>query len=251
MSGHSKWANIKFRKAAQDAKRGKIFTRVLKEITVAAKTGGGDLGSNPRLRTAVDKAKQNNIPSKNVDNAIKKGTGELPGVEYEEITYEGYGPGGVAVIIETLTDNKVRTVAEFRHMFSKQGGNLGEMGSVSWIFDKKGLIRILKENYDEEELMMIAIDAGAEDVVTEDEFYLIYTLFEDLDKVKTVLEEQSINIQSADVEMIPKNSVEMDEDGAAKIMKFIDVFEDHDDVQNIWANFDISDEVVEKIESQS
>ena len=251
MSGHSKWANIKFRKAAQDAKRGKIFTRVLKEITVAAKTGGGDLGSNPRLRTAVDKAKQNNIPSKNVDNAIKKGTGELPGVEYEEITYEGYGPGGVAVIIETLTDNKVRTVAEFRHMFSKQGGNLGEMGSVSWIFDKKGLIRILKENYDEEELMMIAIDAGAEDVVTEDEFYLIYTLFEDLDKVKTVLEEQSINIQSADVEMIPKNSVEMDEDGAAKIMRFIDVFEDHDDVQNIWANFDISDEVVEKIESQS
>ncbi len=248
MSGHSKWANIKIRKGAQDAKRGKLFTKLIKEITVAAKMGGGDVDANPRLRTAVNRAKQNNLPVKNIENAIKKGTGELPGVVYEEIVYEGYGPGGVAILIESMTDNKVRTVAEFRHMFSKYGGNLGEMGSVAWVFDKKGVIRVLKNDYDEDELMMTAIDAGADDVETEDEFYIIYTAYENLDAVKTALEEQNITIQSAEVEMIPQNTVKLDEEGARKILKFMEVFEDHDDVQHIWANFDISDEILEKLE---
>ncbi|GAB4173303.1 MAG: YebC/PmpR family DNA-binding transcriptional regulator [Calditrichia bacterium] len=249
MAGHSKWANIKFRKQAQDAKRGKIFTKLIKEITVSARTGGGDPESNPRLRTAIQKAKQNNMPMKNIENAIKKGTGEIPGVVYEEITYEGYGPGGVAVMVECMTDNKNRTVGEIRHLFSKYGGNLGESGSVSYLFEKKGIIRILKEKYDEEELMMLAIDAGAEDVETEDEFYIVYTTFENLNNVKKVLEENNIDIESAEVEQIPSTTIQLDEDGAKKMMKLMNFLEDHDDVQNVWANFDIDDEILNSLDA--
>lgn len=247
MSGHSKWANIKFRKQAQDAKRGKIFTKLIKEITVAARMGGGDPETNPRLRTAIQKAKQNNMPMKNIENAIKKGTGELPGVVYEEITYEGYGPGGVAVMVECMTDNKNRTVGEIRHLFSKHGGNLGESGCVSYLFEKKGIIRILKENYDEEEVMMVAIDAGAEDVASEDEFIIITTKFEDVDKVKKSLEENGFNIESAEVEQIPSTTISLDKNSAQKMLKLMNALEDHDDVQNVWANFDIDDEILKEM----
>lgn len=247
MAGHSKWANIKFRKEAQDAKRGKIFTKLIKEITVAAKLGGGDPESNPRLRTAIQKAKQNNMPMKNIENAIKKGTGELPGVVYEEITYEGYGPGGVAVMVECMTDNKNRTVGEIRHLFSKHGGNLGETGCVSYLFEKKGIIRVPAEKYNEEDIMMMVIDAGAEDVKTEDEFIVITTSFENFEDVKKVLEENQVEISGSGIEMIPMTTISLDADQARRMMKLMDALEDHDDVQNVWANFDIDDELMKEL----
>lgn len=248
MAGHSKWANIRYRKERQDAKRGKIFTKLIKEITIAARMGGGDPESNPRLRTAIQNAKAANMPMKNIENAIKKGTGELPGVNYEEVVYEGYGPGGVAMLILCTTDNKNRTVGEVRHILTKYGGKLGESGVVNWMFDKKGLIRVPRANYDEEELMMLAIDAGAEDFRLEDDFYEIYTKFEELDQVRSRLEEQGIHIENAEVTYIPQNTVHLEGKQAEQMIKLMEALEDNDDVQNVFANFDIDEEVLEKIE---
>jgi YebC/PmpR family DNA-binding regulatory protein len=250
MSGHSKWANIKYRKERQDAARGKIFTKLIKEITVAARSGGSDLDSNPRLRTAVYNAKSQNMPAKNIENAILKGTGELPGVVYEEIGFEGYGPGGVALYIMVTTDNRNRTVAEVRHILTKYGGNLGESGSVSWVFNKKGLILVPKESYDEEELMMQAIDAGADDFKIEDDFYEIFTQFEDLHKVRSQLEDKGLTIKNATPTMVPQNMVELEGKEAEQMLKLMDALEDSDDVQDVFANFDIDDEIIEKMQEE-
>lgn len=248
MSGHSKWANIRFRKERQDAARGKIFTKLIKEITIAARLGGKDLEANPRLRTAVQNARAQNMPQKNIENAILKGTGELPGVVYEEVAFEGYGPGGIAMYIMTTTDNRNRTVAEIRHLLGRYGGNLGELGSVSWVFEKKGLIRVNKKDYDEEELMLLAIDAGADDFKVEDDLYEIYTRFEDLYKVRSSLEESGISIENAEVTMIPQNLVELQGKQAELMLKLLDALEENDDVQNVFANFDIDEEIMEKMQ---
>lgn len=249
MSGHSKWANIRFRKERQDAARGKIFTKLIKEITIAARNGGGDLDANPRLRTAVQNAKAQNMPAKNIENAILKGTGELPGVVYEEVTFEGYGPGGVALYIMATTDNRNRTVSEIRHLLSRHGGNLGEAGSVSWVFEKKGLIRISKKGVDEEDLMLKAIDAGADDFKVEDEFYEIYTPFESLHKVRSTLEKLGVKIENAELTMVTQNTVELDGKQAEQMLKLMNALEDHDDVQNVFANFDIDVELMEKMQT--
>lgn len=248
MSGHSKWHSIKHKKAKVDAQRGRIFTRLIKEITVSARMGGGDPEMNPRLRTAVAAAKTANMPAKNIDNAIKKGTGELPGVVYEEIIYEGYGPSGVALYINVMTDNRNRTVAEIRHLLSKYGGNLGESGCVAWIFEKKGLIRIVKNNYDEEELFMMALDAGAEDVQSDDEeYYDIYTEFENLDTVKEEIEKNNIQVEEAVQTMIPQNTIKLDGKQAEQMIRLMEMLDDHDDIQDINANFDIDDEVMAQL----
>ena len=248
MSGHSKWSTIKRKKGAIDAKRGKIFTKLIKEITVAARMGGGDPDANPRLRSAVLSAKTENMPKDNIDRAIKKGTGELEGAVYEEITYEGYGPGGVAVLVDCMTDNKNRSVADIRHYFSKSGGNLGEFGCVSWMFAKKGTILVDKESIGEEELMDMALDAGAEDVVEEDSTYQVVTLPEDFVTVREAMEEAGIKYLEASVSMVPKTIVEIaDEKTARQVLKLLESLEEHDDVQNVYANFDISDEIMEAV----
>lgn len=247
MSGHSKWANIKFRKERQDAKKGKIFTKLIKEITIAARSGGGDEDMNPRLRTAIQNAKAANMPTKNIENAIMKGTGELPGVVYEEVAYEGYGPGGVAMYIECTTDNKNRTVSEIRHLLSRYGGNLGESGCVAWMFDKKGLIQISKQNYDEEELMLTAIDAGAEDFKVEDEFFEVYTNYEDLDEVNSRLGEKGIHVENAQITFIPQSTIQLEGKPAEQMLKLMEAIEDNDDVQDVYANFDIDEEIMENI----
>ncbi|WP_136798720.1 YebC/PmpR family DNA-binding transcriptional regulator [Desulfosediminicola ganghwensis] len=248
MAGHSKWANIKHKKGAADAKRGKIFTRLIKEITVAARMGGGDIDGNPRLRSAVASAKAENMPKDNITRAIKKGTGELEGEVYDEILYEGYGPGGVAVLVECMTDNRNRTVADIRHYFSKSNGNLGESGCVAWMFDKKGLIQVDKATMSEDELMDIALDAGAEDVVEEDEQFQVLTAPEDFDAVREAMEEAGVAMLSAEVSMVPKNTIDVTEENIAKsLMKLLDSLEDHDDVQNVHANFDIDDSLMEKL----
>jgi YebC/PmpR family DNA-binding regulatory protein len=248
MSGHSKWSSIKHKKARADAQRGKVFTRVIKEITVAARMGGGDPDMNPRLRTAVQAAKAVNMPAKNIENAIMKGTGELPGVVYEEVVYEGYGPSGVALYLNVLTDNKNRTVAEVRHLLSKYGGNLGESGCVAWIFEKKGLIRVKKENYDEEELFMISVDAGAEDMKSDDEeFYEIYTEADNLETAQTTIEKNGVTIASAERTMIPQNTVKLEDKSAEQMIKLMDILDDHDDIQDVYANFDIDDEVLARV----
>jgi len=248
MSGHSKWANIKYRKERQDAAKGKIFTKIIKELTIAARLGGSDLEANPRLRTAVQNAKSQNMPSKNIENAILKGTGELPGVVYEEIGFEGYGPGGVALYILATTDNRNRTVAEIRHILSKYGGNLGETGSVSWVFEKKGLILLSKESSNEDEVMLQVIDAGADDFKVEDEFFEVYTQFEDLHKVRSSLEEAGLSIDNATVTMIPQNMVELVGKEAERMLKLMDALEDNDDVQNVFANFDIDEKIMENMQ---
>ncbi len=245
MSGHSKWSTIKHKKAKLDAQRGKVFTKIIKEITIAARLGGGDPASNPRLRTAIENAKNANMPNTNIDKAIKKGTGELPGVTYEEASYEGYGPGGVAVFVEVLTDNKNRITAEIRHLFGKNGGNLGESGSVSWIFNRKGMITIDDENVSEEEMMEVAIEAGAEDVQYDDGFCVIYTALEDLDAVRKVLEEKGYKIGSAELTRVPENTVALEGKTAETMLKLMEALEDNDDVQNVYANFDIPDEVMQ------
>jgi YebC/PmpR family DNA-binding regulatory protein len=250
MAGHSKWANIKFRKERQDAKKGKVFTRLIKEITISARTGGGDPDANPRLRKAIQAAKAANMPMKNIDNAIKKGTGELPGVVIEEVSYEGYGPGGVALYVLCTTDNKNRSVGEIRHIFSKHGGNLGENGCVSWMFDRKGLIRVFSENYDEEELMLQAIEAGADDFKVEDEFYEIYTPFEELDSVQTKLEEAGIPLESADITYIPQNTIRLEGKHAEQMLKLMEALEDNDDVEDVFANFDIDEKMMEALENE-
>ncbi len=249
MSGHSKWSTIKHKKAKLDAQRGKIFTKIIKEITVAARLGGGDLNTNPRLRTAVENAKNANMPSSNVDKAIKKGTGELPGVTYEEATYEGYGPGGVAVFVEVLTDNKNRITAEVRHLFGKYGGNLGESGSVSWIFNRCGQIRIESEELNEDEFMEAAIEAGAEDVQFEDGSAIIYTAMEDFDQVRKSLEEQNFTIARAELTRVPETTVAIEGKTAESMLKLMEALEDNDDVQNVYANFDIPEEVFAKMAS--
>jgi YebC/PmpR family DNA-binding regulatory protein len=250
MSGHSKWHSIRHKKAKVDAARGKIFTRLIKELTVAARIGGGDPDMNPRLRTAIQAAKAANMPAKNIDNAIKKGTGELPGVIYEEVIYEGYGLGGVALYISTLTDNKNRSVAEIRNLLIKNGGNLGESGCVAWMFEKRGLIKIPKEKYDEEELFLLAIDAGAEDMESEDnEFYEIFTDYEQLEIVRSELDKNSVLISSSERTLIPQNTVKLDGKQAEQMLKLMEVLDDHDDVQDVYANFDIDEEVMAKIAS--
>ena len=248
MSGHSKWHSIKHKKAAIDAKRGKIFTKLIKEIMVAARMGGGDPSANARLRTAIEIAKSNNMPSTNIMRAVKKGAGELDGAAYEESTYEGYGPGGAAVMVEVLTDNKNRTTADVRHAFSRFGGNLGEGGCVSWMFDKKGLIQIDKTKIDEEKLFDIALEAGAEDINSEDDYYEVVcepNLFSD---VKKALEDSGVEIENAEVSMIPQNTVKLEGKEAKSLLKLIEVLEDNDDVQNVYSNFDIPDEVMQELE---
>jgi YebC/PmpR family DNA-binding regulatory protein len=245
MSGHNKWSSIKHKKGAADAKRGKIFTKLVKEITVAAREGGGDPETNPRLRLAISNAKNANMPSKNVDNAIKKGTGELEGVNYENVTYEGYGQGGVAVIVEALTDNKQRTVAEVRHAFSKFGGNLAENGAVSFMFEKKGLIEVLAEDHDEDEVMMEALEAGADDLEKEDGKFVIYTPYNELHNVLNHLESDGYKVEKAELTMIPKNTVNADS-VAEGLMKLLDQLDDLDDVQKVYANYEISQEVLDK-----
>jgi YebC/PmpR family DNA-binding regulatory protein len=248
MSGHSKWHSIKHKKARADAARGKVFTKLIKEITVAARLGGGDPDMNPRLRTAVQAAKAANMPAKNIDNAVKKGTGELPGVVYEEVTYEGYGPSGVALYIEALTDNKNRTVAEVRHLLSKYGGNLGESGCVAWMFETKGIIRVDKDNFDEEELFLVTVEAGAEDMKSDDEdYYEIYTEADQLGQVQADLEKNNVIVVEAERTMIPKTTVNLEEKAADQMLKLMDVLDDHDDIQNVYANFDIDDEILSKV----
>jgi len=248
MSGHSKWATTKHKKAATDAKRGKIFTKITKEITVAAKLGGGDPDGNPRLRTAVAKAKGVSMPAENIKRAIQKGTGELPGVSYEEITYEGYGPNGVAIIVEVLTDNRNRTVSEIRNIFSKSGGNMGEAGCVSWMFHKKGYIVVARAKADEEKLMSLALDAGAEDLQTEDDNFVITTPPNDFEKVKKALEDAGIPLDLAEVTMVPQTYVTIEgEKVAGQMLRLMEAIEDNDDVQNVYANFDIPDEVMNAV----
>ncbi len=248
MAGHSKWANIKRRKGAQDAKRGKIFTKLTKEIIVAAKMGGGDPSANPRLRAAIAAAKAENMPKDKIERAIRKGTGEEEGAAYEEVTYEGYGPGGVAVLVECMTDNRNRTVADVRHAFSKAGGNLGESGCVAWMFDKKGVLVVAKETVDEDRLMELALEAGAEDVATEEEEFQVLTAPEDFAEVQEALAAAGVAFVEAKVSMIPKNVVEVtDEKTARQIIGLLERLEDHDDVQNVHANFDIADEIMEQI----
>ena len=247
MSGHSKWHSIRHKKAAVDAKRGKLFTKVIKEISVAARIGGGDLESNPRLRTAVQAAKSANMPLDNINRAVKKGTGELPGQSYESTTYEGYGPGGVAVFLEVLTDNKNRSVAEIRHLFAKHGGNLGETGSVNWIFERKGYVAITASQVEEERLLEVALEAGAEDMQVGAEGFEIYTSFEDFYKVRDGIEKSGIDVDSAQLTMIPSNSVSLEGRVAERMLHLMDALEDHDDVQNVYANFDIDDAQLEAL----
>ncbi len=248
MSGHSKWSTIKRKKGALDAKRGKVFTKLIKEITLAARLGGSDIEGNARLRQAVMAAKEVNMPKDNIERAIKKGTGELEGgTHWEEVTYEGYGPGGVAVLVEVLTDNKNRTVAEIRHIFSKHGGNLGENGCVSWMFEKKGNIVIDKKDCDEDALMEVSLDAGAEDVRSDDGEYQVITDPESFEAVKNAIERQNIKYIDAKITMISTNTVKLEGAKAEQMLKFMEKMEDNDDVQNVYANFDIDDAVMEKL----
>ncbi len=243
MSGHSKWSTIKHKKAATDAKRGKLFSKIVKEITVAAKEGGGDPESNARLRTIINTARAANMPSENIDKAIKKGTGELPGVSYEQVTYEGYGPNGVALMIEALTDNRNRTVAELRHVLDKRGGRLGENGCVAWMFTRRGMIVVPGESTDEDSIMEIALDCGAEDVVAEDEQFIIYTEPKELMTVRDGIEAKGLPITSAALTMEPKSTVKLEGKDAERMLVLMESLEDQDDVQSVYANFDIDDSV--------
>lgn len=241
MSGHSKWHSIKHKKGAADAKRGKIFTRLIREITVAARTGGGDPDMNPRLRKAVSDAKAANMPNDNIERGIKRGTGELEGVDYEEITYEAYGPGGVAVLIETMTDNRNRTVAELRHLLSKNNGNLGEAGSVSWMFDRKGYLVVDKGQKSEEELLEIALEAGAEDLKDDEGNFEIFSDQETFEDVKKAIQDSGVATEVAEISMIPQNFIKLEGGDAQQMLKLYEAIDDHDDVQNVYANFDIDE----------
>jgi YebC/PmpR family DNA-binding regulatory protein len=246
MSGHSKWHSIKHKKGATDAKRGKIFTKMIKEITVAARTGGsGDVDSNARLRKAVSDAKAANMPNDTIDRAIKRGSGELEGAAYDEITYEGYGIGGVAVLVETMTDNRNRTVAELRHIFSKNGGNLGEAGSVAWMFDKKGYFVVDKAAKGEEELFEIAIEAGADDMQDEGDVFEIFSSPDNFDAVADALKNAGIEAQAAEISMIPQNYIRLEGGDASSMMKLYEAIDDNDDVQKVYANFDIDENEME------
>jgi YebC/PmpR family DNA-binding regulatory protein len=247
MSGHSKWSTIKRKKGAADAKRGKIFTKLIKEITVAARMGGGDPDGNPRLRAAVTAARAANMPSDNVDRAIKKGTGELEGVRYEEANYEGYGPGGVALLVETVTDNKNRTVSEVRHLFSKYNGNMGETGCVSWMFSKCGVIEVDKEGTSEDALMEQALELGADDMTEEEDVFEIHCAPNDLPQLAEGLRERGFNVESAEVQMTPQTTVQVEGRDAEVLLRLIGLLEDHDDVTHVWANFDIDESLLEQL----
>ncbi|MBI3990608.1 MAG: YebC/PmpR family DNA-binding transcriptional regulator [Candidatus Omnitrophica bacterium] len=247
MSGHSKWAGIKHKKALLDAKKGKVFTKVIKEITMAAKHGGGSPEANPSLRTAIAKAKEANMPSDNIDRAIKRGTGELPGVVYEEVNYEGYGPNGIAILVEVVTDNKNRTTAEVRAILSKKGGNLAGAGSVSWLFHKKGYIVIDKKAVEEDKLMSLVLESGAEDMVSAGNTYEVTVQPKDFENVKKALSENKITWQVAEITMIPSSNVKVsDRSAAQQVLGLVDALEEHDDVQNVYANFDIPDELLKE-----
>ena len=247
MSGHSKWATTKRKKAAIDSKRGKIFTKITKEITVAAKIGGSDPDGNARLRTAILKAKEANMPADNIKKAVMKGTGELPGVTYEETTYEGYGPNGVAILIEIMTDNKNRTVAETRKTFTRHGGNMGEAGCVSWMFHKKGYIVVERNKADEDRLMSLVLDAGAEDMKSDNNNFEITTAPKDFEKVKEVLKQNNIEMTVSEITMVPQSYIKLDGKEAEQMLKLMEELEDHDDVQNVYANFDIPEEIMAKV----
>lgn len=247
MSGHSKWASIKHKKAAIDAKRGQLFTKLIKELTAAARSGGKNTDTNIRLRTAIAKAKESNMPSDNIEKAIMRGTGELPGVTYEEATYEGYGPAGIAIMIDIVTDNKNRTTAELRNIMSKKGGNMAQAGAVSFLFSKKGFIVVEKSAVDEDKLMDIVLNAGAEDMKTVDETYEITTQPQDMEAVKKAIEDNKIVIQSAEVTMIPSTTIKVtDKPAANSILGLMDALEEHEDVQHVYSNFDIPDELIEE-----
>lgn len=250
MSGHSKWASIKHKKGAADAKKGALYTKIIKEITMAARNGGGSPDMNPALRTAMAKAKEANMPSDNVKNAIKRGTGEIPGVIYETINYEAYGPGGVAIMIQTLTDNKNRTTAEVRNILSKKGGNMAGAGSVAWMFNMKGYIVVDKSAAAEDVLMDAALEAGAEDIKTQEKVYEVFSAPADFEKVKQALQEKGINFQSAEVTMIPTSTVKVAGSEAKQVLGLVEAMEEQDDVQEVYANFDIPDEVIEQIAAE-
>ncbi len=241
MSGHSKWHSIKHKKAAVDAKRGKIFTKLIKEITIAARIGGGDMTANPRLRLAVQKGKEANMPNDNIDRAIKKGTGELEGVTYVELVYEGYAPEGVAIIMDIMTDNKNRTVAEIKKMLSKHGGTFGESGSVAWMFEKKGVIMLSADKYTEDDIMEIALDLGALDIVSEDEMIIVYTAPEEFEQIKNSLLEQGKEIDQSEISRIPSNTIKVNQEKAEKIVFLMELLEDHEDVQNLASNLEFDE----------
>lgn len=250
MSGHSKWHSIKHKKAAQDAKRGKIFTRIIRELTIAAKLGGGDPEANPRLRTAIAAAKDVNMPMKNIENAIKRGTGEIEGASYEEVVYEGYGPGGVAILVEATTDNRNRTTAEIRHLFSKYNGSLGAVGCVSYLFSKKGSITVKGENVDEDKLLEAALEAGAEDVKSDDGNFTVLTAPNDVQSVRERLESAGFVVERAEVLQIPSTTKRVEGRDAETLLKLLDALEDHDDVQSVSSNFEMSDELIEQFQGQ-
>ena len=245
MSGHSKWHTIKHKKGAADAKRGKIFTRIIKELTVAARNGGGDVDTNPRLRTIVLEAKANNMPRENIDRAIRRGTGEEPGVSYEEVTYEGYGPGGVALMIETLTDNKNRTVGEIRHLLSKHAGNLAAENSVAWMFSRKGQIVVEKGKVDEDKLLSVALDAGADDMNDDGSAWEVVCAPEQFEAVRDAVKGLGVNPATAEVAMVPQNYIKLVGKEAQQMLKLMEAIEDHDDVQHVWANFDVEEKEIE------
>jgi YebC/PmpR family DNA-binding regulatory protein len=245
MSGHSKWHSIKHKKAATDAKRGRVFTRLIKEITVAARLGGGDPVGNPRLRSVLATAKGANMPKDNIEKAIKKGTGELPGVSYEEVAYEGYGPGGVAVLVQALTDNRNRTLPEIRHLFTKYGGNLGESNCVAWMFEKKGYIVVPKGNGNEETLLEVVLESGGDDVRDDGDNWEILTPPESLDQVRDALAAKSIAFATAETSMLPKTTVKLEGKKARQLLNMMDGLEEQEDVQNVWANFDIDDAAID------
>lgn len=248
MAGHSKWSSIKHKKAVIDARRGKTFTRIIRELTIAAKLGGGDVSANPRLRTAVAAAKDANMPGKNIENAIKKGTGEIEGVEYEEMVYEGYGPGGVAVMVECTSDNRNRTAAEIRHIFSKANGNLGAVGSVSYLFEKKGHIHVDAEGADEDKLMEVALEAGAEDIQKEDDHFLVVTSPSTYNDVREAIEQAEFKIANAEIANIPSLTKQVEGKEAEQVLKLMNALEEHDDVSNVSSNYDISDELIEQFQ---
>ena len=245
MSGHSKWASIKHKKGALDAKRGKIFTKIIREMSIAARIGGGDPGANPRLRTAVDKAKSVNMPADNIKRAIQKGTGELEGTMYDEITLEGYGPGGIAILVEGTTDNRNRTVSEIRHLLTKNGGNLGTAGSVSYMFKPRGFIAVAKEKVGEEKLMELALEAGADDIMGEGEVWEVYSTPNAHEAVLTAIKQAGIEPEASQIGKFTENTITLEGQKAQQTLKLIEALEDNDDVQNVWANFDISEKEME------
>jgi len=241
MSGHSKWSTIKRKKAVIDAKRGKIFTKLIKEITVAAKVGGGDVDANPRLRLVVDNAKSANMPMDNIERAIKKATGELEGVTYLELTYEGYGPSGVAFLVECLTDNKNRTVAEVRHLLTKYGNGLGESGSVAWMFDRKGIITLPNQGKSEDDILEIILEAGADDLQTEEEYFEVTTTVDSFEDVRKALVDEELEVENASLQWIAKNTIDVNGEASEKVMNLYDMLEDSEDVQNVYSNADFTD----------